>query len=138
MRSVLRNRNLRIFLGMDVLSLTGSSALWLALGIWVKALTGSTSAAGMVIFAILAPPVLLAPAAGMLVDRVRRRPLLVVVMAPNANPSKSEILDVLGAKIAKWQMPDDVVFVDALPMTATGKISKKDLRTKFADYTLPA
>jgi fatty-acyl-CoA synthase len=34
-------------------------------------------------------------------------------------------------------MPDDVVFVDALPMTATGKISKKDLRAKFADYKLP-
>jgi fatty-acyl-CoA synthase len=53
------------------------------------------------------------------------RPLLVVVKAPGANPTKAEILDVLGAKIAKWQMPDDVVFVDALPMTATGKISKK-------------
>jgi fatty-acyl-CoA synthase len=34
-------------------------------------------------------------------------------------------------------MPDDVVFVDALPMTATGKISKKDLRAKFADHKLP-
>jgi MFS family permease len=79
MTAVLRNRNLRIFLGMDVLSLTGSSALWLALGIWVKTLTGSTAAAGMVIFAVLAPPVLLAPVAGMLVDRVRRRPLLVAV-----------------------------------------------------------
>jgi MFS family permease len=78
-RSVLRNRNLRILLGADALSLTGSSALWLALGIWVKALTGSNAAAGLVIFAILGPPVLLAPAAGMLVDRVRRRPLLVTV-----------------------------------------------------------
>ena len=66
------------------------------------------------------------------------RPLLVVVKAPGANPTKGEILDVLGAKIAKWQMPDDVVFVDALPMTATGKISKKDLRAKFADHKLPA
>ena len=84
MTAVLRNRNLRVFLGMDVLSLTGSSALWLALGIWVKSLTGSTAAAGMVIFAILAPPVLLAPAAGMLVDRVRRRPLLVMVNLANA------------------------------------------------------
>ena len=65
------------------------------------------------------------------------RPLLVVVKAPGAEPSKAEILDALGAKIAKWQMPDDVVFVDALPMTATGKISKKDLRAKFADYQLP-
>ena len=66
------------------------------------------------------------------------RPLLVVVKAPGANPTKAEILDVLAAKIAKWQMPDDVVFVDALPMTATGKISKKDLRAKFADHKLPA
>jgi acyl-CoA synthetase (AMP-forming)/AMP-acid ligase II len=65
------------------------------------------------------------------------RPLLVVVKAPGAEPSKAEILDALGAKIAKWQVPDDVVFVEALPMTATGKISKKDLRAKFADYALP-
>jgi 3-(methylthio)propionyl---CoA ligase len=65
------------------------------------------------------------------------RPLLVVVKAPGAEPSKAEILDALGAKIAKWQMPDDVVFVDALPMTATGKISKRDLRAKFAEYQLP-
>ena len=65
------------------------------------------------------------------------RPLLVAVKAPGAAPTKEEILDVLGSKIAKWQMPDDVVFVDALPMTATGKISKKDLRAKFADYKLP-
>jgi acyl-CoA synthetase (AMP-forming)/AMP-acid ligase II len=66
------------------------------------------------------------------------RPLLVAVKAPGAEPTKAEILDVLASKIAKWQMPDDVVFVDVLPMTATGKISKKDLRAKFADYKLPA
>jgi fatty-acyl-CoA synthase len=64
------------------------------------------------------------------------RPLLVAVKAPGANPTKAEVLDVLAARIAKWQMPDDVVFVDALPMTATGKISKKDLRAKFADHKL--
>jgi 3-(methylthio)propionyl---CoA ligase len=60
----------------------------------------------------------------------------VVVKAPGAKLTKAEILDVLGSKIAKWQLPDDVVFVDALPMTATGKISKKDLRAKFADHKL--
>src|SRR6516225_2183794 len=64
------------------------------------------------------------------------RPLLVVVKAPGANPTKAEILDVLGSRIAKWQLPDDVVFVEALPMTATGKISKKDLRAKFAEHKL--
>ena len=65
------------------------------------------------------------------------RPLLVAVKAPGAEPTKAEVLDVLASKIAKWQLPDDVVFVDALPMTATGKISKKDLRAKFAGYKLP-
>ncbi len=65
------------------------------------------------------------------------RPLLVAVKAPGAEPTKAEILGVLTATLAKWQLPDDVVFVDALPMTATGKISKKDLRAQFADYRLP-
>jgi fatty-acyl-CoA synthase len=65
------------------------------------------------------------------------RPLLVAVKAPGADPTKAEVLDVLASRIAKWQLPDDVVFVEALPMTATGKISKKDLRAKFADYKLP-
>jgi fatty-acyl-CoA synthase len=64
------------------------------------------------------------------------RPLLVVVKAPGTNPTKAEILDALASKIAKWQLPDDVVFVEALPMTATGKISKKDLRASFADHKL--
>ena len=64
------------------------------------------------------------------------RPLLVVVKAPGANPSKEEILKVLAGSVSKWQLPDDVVFVDALPMTATGKISKKDLRAEFAAYKL--
>ena len=65
------------------------------------------------------------------------RPLLVAVKAPGAEPTRAEILEVLTATLAKWQLPDDVVFVDALPMTATGKISKKDLRAQFADYRLP-
>jgi acyl-CoA synthetase (AMP-forming)/AMP-acid ligase II len=65
------------------------------------------------------------------------RPLLVAVKAPGAEPTKAEILDVLAGTLASWQLPDDVVFVDALPMTATGKISKKDLRARFAEYKLP-
>jgi len=65
------------------------------------------------------------------------RPLLVAVKAPGAEPTKAQILDALSAKIAPWQMPADVVFVEALPMTATGKISKKDLRAQFASYPLP-
>lgn len=65
------------------------------------------------------------------------RPLLVVVKAPGANPTKAEILDHVGGKLAKWQVPDDIIFVDSLPLTATGKISKKDLRARYAD-TKPA
>ena len=65
------------------------------------------------------------------------RPLLVAVKAPGAEPTKAQILDALSTKIAPWQMPADVVFVEALPMTATGKISKKDLRAQFASYPLP-
>ena len=64
------------------------------------------------------------------------RPLLVVVKAPGAEPTKAEILDALATRVAKWQLPDDVVFVDQLPLTATGKISKKDLRAQFAGYKL--
>jgi fatty-acyl-CoA synthase len=69
--------------------------------------------------------------------RWHERPLLVAVKAPGAEPTKAEIIEVLAGKLAKWQLPDDVVFIDALPMTATGKISKKDLRARFADYKLP-
>ncbi len=64
------------------------------------------------------------------------RPLLIVVKAPGANPAKDDILAHLADKLAKWQVPDDVVFVDTLPLTATGKISKKDLRAQFAGFKL--
>lgn len=64
------------------------------------------------------------------------RPLLVAVKAPGADPKKEEILAALEAKLAKWQLPDDVVFVEQLPLTATGKVSKKDLRAKFAEFKL--
>jgi fatty-acyl-CoA synthase len=64
------------------------------------------------------------------------RPLLVIVKQPGANPSKDAILAHVAKKLAKWQVPDDVVFVDSLPLTATGKISKKDLRTQFTQHKL--
>jgi fatty-acyl-CoA synthase len=66
------------------------------------------------------------------------RPLLVIVKAPGANPTKEQVLEHVGKHLAKWQVPDDVVFVESLPLTATGKISKKDLRAKFADHQLDA
>jgi len=64
------------------------------------------------------------------------RPLLVIVKQPGADPAKADILAHVATKLAKWQVPDDVVFVDSLPLTATGKISKKDLRAQFTQHKL--
>jgi len=65
------------------------------------------------------------------------RPLLIVVKAEGAELTREEILGWFDGKIAKWWYPDDVLFVDELPHTATGKIKKVDLRQQFADYKLP-
>ena len=78
MRRLLAHRDARLFLAGQSLSLLGDTALWLALGLWAKDLTGSSSAAGLVILAIVAPQ-LLAPLGGLLVDRVRRRSLLLAL-----------------------------------------------------------
>jgi 3-(methylthio)propionyl---CoA ligase len=65
------------------------------------------------------------------------RPLLVVVRRPGAEVAKAEILEFLAGKVAKLWLPDDVVFVDELPHTATGKVRKSALREQFRDYVLP-
>jgi acyl-CoA synthetase (AMP-forming)/AMP-acid ligase II len=65
------------------------------------------------------------------------RPLLIVVKQKGAEVSKEELLDFMRSKAAKWQVPDDVVFVDELPHTATGKLLKTKLRKDFQDYKLP-
>jgi fatty-acyl-CoA synthase len=65
------------------------------------------------------------------------RPLLAAVARDGAALAKQDILDFLAGKIAKWWLPDDVVFLDELPHTATGKISKARLRAQFKDYKLP-
>jgi len=66
------------------------------------------------------------------------RPLLLIVKQPGIEVSKQSVLDYLDGKIAKWWMPDDVVFIDEIPHTATGKIQKMDLRKQFEDYEFPA
>ena len=62
---------------------------------------------------------------------------LVLVLKEGQKLSKEEILDRMRGKVAKWQLPDDVLFLDELPHTATGKVSKAALRGRFADYVLP-
>ena len=65
------------------------------------------------------------------------RPLLVVVAAEGQEPTKEDLLEHLRSRVAKWWLPDDVVVVDELPHTATGKISKLTLRDRFEGYQLP-
>jgi fatty-acyl-CoA synthase len=65
------------------------------------------------------------------------RPLLVIVLKKGEQASKEDILGFMQGRIAKWWMPDDVVFVDEIPHTATGKIQKTVLRDRFRDYRLP-
>lgn len=66
------------------------------------------------------------------------RPLLIVVASPEGKPEVADLMALLDAHFAKWQLPDDVVFVDELPLTATGKVSKLTLRRQFADHILPS
>jgi acyl-CoA synthetase (AMP-forming)/AMP-acid ligase II len=65
------------------------------------------------------------------------RPLLIVVTKPGVQLTRDELLAFYDGKIAKWWMPDDVVFLDAIPMGATGKVQKNKLREAFAQYKLP-
>ncbi len=65
------------------------------------------------------------------------RPLLVVVKKPGANVTREELIAFYDGKIAKWWTPDDVVFVDAIPLGATGKMQKIKLREQFKDHVLP-
>ncbi|RQP23720.1 3-(methylthio)propionyl-CoA ligase [Piscinibacter terrae] len=65
------------------------------------------------------------------------RPLLVVVKKPGAEASAQDILGFFEGRIAKWQIPDDVVFVNEIPHTATGKIQKLKLRDQFKEHKLP-
>jgi MFS family permease len=76
MRALFRDRDARLLLVGQGLSLFGDRAMYLVLGIWVKTLTGSNAQAGLVFF-VLAIPGLVAPAFGLLVDRVRKRPLMI-------------------------------------------------------------
>jgi len=69
--------------------------------------------------------------------RWSERPLATVVLKPGASASKEELLDFLRPRVTKWSLPDDVVFIDEVPKTSVGKFSKKDLRSRFANYRLP-
>jgi fatty-acyl-CoA synthase len=87
--------------------------------------------------AIAHPKVAEAAVIGVKHPKWDERPLLIVVLKPGQSAEKSEIVSFMKGKIANWWMPDDVIFVDEIPHTATGKIQKITLRQQFADYVLP-
>jgi fatty-acyl-CoA synthase len=83
------------------------------------------------------PKVAEAAVIGVASEKWSERPLACVVVKPGESVTREEILGFLGPRVAKWWLPDDVVFIDEVPKTSVGKFSKKDLRERFADYQLP-
>jgi fatty-acyl-CoA synthase len=67
-------------------------------------------------------------------DKWQERPLAVVVLKSEANIGRDELREFLAQTFAKWQLPDDFVFVAELPHTSTGKLLKSDLRRKYAEW----
>ena len=96
-------------------------------GEWISSLEIENLACG-------APGVRQAAVIGVHHPKWEERPLLIVVPDPARPPTPEEVLDHLRPRIARWWLPDDVVLVEALPMTATGKVSKLRLREEFRDY----
>ena len=83
------------------------------------------------------PAVMMSACIGIRHAKWDERPILVVVKKPNTEVTSQELLDFYDGKIAKWQVPDDVQFVEAIPLGATGKMMKAKLREQFKDYVLP-
>ena len=87
--------------------------------------------------AVAHPSVAMAACVGVKHPKWDERPILVVVKKPGAEISREALIGFYHGKIAKWQIPDDVVFVDAIPLGGTGKMQKTKLRAMLADYVLP-
>jgi fatty-acyl-CoA synthase len=87
--------------------------------------------------AVAHPAVAMAACIGVKHPKWDERPIVAVVKKPGAELTKEELLRFYEGKIAKWQVPDDVVFVDSIPLGATGKMLKTKLREMLKDYKLP-
>ena len=83
------------------------------------------------------PSVAMAACIGVAHPKWDERPIVVVTLKPGAQLSREELIAFYDGKIAKWQVPDDVVFVEAIPLGATGKMLKTRLREQLQDYRLP-
>lgn len=98
-------------------------------GEWISSVELENAAVGH-------PAVAEAAAVGMYHPKWDERPVLFVVKKEGEELSAEDLTAFLADKVAKWWLPDAVEFIDEIPHTATGKISKKDLRNRFADYKL--
>jgi fatty-acyl-CoA synthase len=99
-------------------------------GEWISSIEIENIAAGH-------PKAALAAVIGVFHPKWDERPLLLVKLRDGETATKEEFLKFLEGKIAKWWMPDDVVFVDDIPLGATGKIDKKLIRDRMKGYALP-
>ncbi len=88
--------------------------------------------------AVAHPAVAMAACIGVKHPKWDERPIIAVVKKPGMEVSRDELIQFYEGKTAKWQIPDDVVFVEAIPLGATGKILKTKLRELLKDYKLPA
>ena len=98
-------------------------------GEWISSIDLENAAVGH-------PEVAEACVIGVLHKKWDERPLLLIVKVDGKDPSKEEILAFLEDKVAKWWMPDDVIFVSELPHTATGKLLKRDLRDEYKEHLI--
>ncbi|MFZ9253077.1 MAG: 3-(methylthio)propionyl-CoA ligase [Hylemonella sp.] len=84
------------------------------------------------------PAVAMAACIGVAHPKWDERPVVVVVKRPGLELTREELLASYEGKIAKWQIPDDVIFAESIPLGATGKMQKMKLREQLADYRLPS
>jgi fatty-acyl-CoA synthase len=98
-------------------------------GEWISSIELENAAVGC-------PGIAEAAAVGVYHPKWDERPLVICVKKPGASVDEAAVKDYLSDKIAKWWMPDEVIFVDELPHTATGKILKRALRDEYKDYKL--
>ncbi len=98
-------------------------------GEWISSIEVENEAVGC-------PGVAEAAVIGLPHPKWSERPLLIIIRDPGSDVDKESVLAYLDGKIAKWWMPDDVVFVEEIPHTATGKIQKMELRNQFKDFKL--
>jgi fatty-acyl-CoA synthase len=93
-------------------------------GEWISSIDLENAAVGH-------PAVAMAAVIGVKHPKWDERPLLFIVRKPGQAVEKQEILDFLATKVAKWWVPDDVVFLESLPVGGTGKVQKNDLRKEY-------